>query len=233
MKWLVLIVATCCCARADAVCEGHKFAGTYGFQLSGNTTISGQSKPVATIGRLVFDGSGGVSGTSSVNYTGLLLGNPVTGTYEAQDDCSLSWSLQDDSGAYQHFTGKMTADMARIEFRQSDPGGASHGIMIRTPKSCGASALRKQYRYEMSGSPTPMLAGETAHPVSASGTLDSGKIQVDDDCIANIQLLLPVGESGATITVKLRGVLLDDGKQILAIQTNPGTTVTATLTAQD
>ncbi len=128
---LALAVSLAATARAADVCNPAKLQGAYGFQLSGRTTISGESKPAVSVGRLVFDGQGAVSGYSSVNFAGYFLGNPVTGTYEAHDDCTIAWSLQDDSGAFQHFSGKLTADYSAAEFHQSDPGGAQNGIMER------------------------------------------------------------------------------------------------------
>src|ERR1017187_10071800 len=47
--------------RAD-VCDPTKLAGPYGFQLSGETTISGESKPVSNVGRMVLDAHGAISG---------------------------------------------------------------------------------------------------------------------------------------------------------------------------
>ena len=41
-----------------------------------------------------------------------------------------------------------------------------------------------------------------------------------------MELNLPAADSDATTPIKVRGMLVDDGKQILAIQTDPGATVT-------
>lgn len=245
MKWLILLALAVSQVYAAPVCEPRKFEGTYGFQLSGTTRISGTERAAATIGRLVFDGSGSVSGTSSVNFTGYLLGNPVTGKYEVHTDCSFTWSLQDDSGAYQHFAGSITPDFVRAEFRQTDPGAPSQGVMVRTPQACGLNALANSYSYSISGSTTPMLPGETGHKVSSSGTIQvdangtvtvqgnghstalGGSIQVDSDCMVQMQISVPAGSSDGAELVNLRGVLLNGGKEILAIQTDPGAAVTA------
>ena len=53
------------------------FKGPIGFQLSGETTISGESKPVANVGRMALAGDGGISGYSTAMFAGYLLGNPV------------------------------------------------------------------------------------------------------------------------------------------------------------
>ena len=249
MKKMLLLAAFSVPAYG-AVCNPRTFHGVYGFQLSGDTTISGDKKQAVSIGRLVFDGSGGVSGYSSVNYAGFLLGNPTTGTYEAHTDCSVTWSLQDDSGAYQHFGGTMTGDAKRVVFAQTDPGGPGHGSMVLTPQACTASALQQKYRFSVSGSYTPMEAGQSADTISVSGKAEvqggklalhvtdkpvpgDGTFDVDGDCVVTMDLNLPPNAAtGAATTINLRGMLVDDGKEILAIQTDPGAAVTARFIAE-
>src|ERR1051325_5310027 len=92
-------------AAAADVCAPAQLIGPYAMQLSGTTSISGAPKPTAGIARVVFDGHGNLSGTASAMFAGYLLGNPVTGTYEIKSDCTITWKLQDDSGASQHFSG--------------------------------------------------------------------------------------------------------------------------------
>src|SRR5205085_1772776 len=102
--WLALTAFTFS-APSFGVCDPKVVQGTYGFQLSGDARVSGDLKPAVTVGRVTFDGAAGVSGVSSVNFAGYLLGNPVNGTYETRPDCTISWSFQDDSGNQQHFAG--------------------------------------------------------------------------------------------------------------------------------
>src|SRR5260221_6807700 len=97
-NWLLLLLLLPgAAAQADDVCNPTTLFGLYAFQLSGWTTISGTPKPTASLGRITFDGSGSLSGTASAVFSGLLLGNPVSGAYEAKSDCSVTWKLQDDS----------------------------------------------------------------------------------------------------------------------------------------
>jgi hypothetical protein len=234
MKWLLLLALVVSQAHSATVCDPQKFEGQYGVQLTGTTTISGAVQPVASIGRLVFDGRGAVSGYVSVNFTGLLLGNPVTGTYQAGTDCSLTWKLQDDSGAYQNFAGTMTSDFLRVRFHQTDKGAARDGAMVRTPKECSAATLQKRYDYTIKGSTTAtgmVELGDAGNLVinPAGGTsAGRGTVQVNGECIATFQLVLP----GATGAMNLRGVVLDEAREILAIQTDPNTTVSARFTVR-
>src|SRR5438445_600480 len=87
--FVILMALAMLPARAAYECNKQAISGPYGFQLSGMTTISGTSAPAVGIARIVFDGDGNISGYSSVNYNGLLLGNPVTGTYEVATDCAV------------------------------------------------------------------------------------------------------------------------------------------------
>jgi hypothetical protein len=193
-----------------------------------------------------FAGKGTVvSGYSSVSIGGFFLGNPVAGgDYEAHEDCSLTWSLQDDSGGFQHFSGKLTPDSLSGEFHQSDAGGAQNGTLQKVAPNCSVAGLAALYTFGIAGSTTPMQAGETARQVSLAGKLEpdaagnlkitipnaapaSGTITVDSDCFTQITMTLPSGD-----TIGLRGILVNGGKQILAMQTDPGAEVTAKFNAK-
>lgn len=217
-------------AHAADVCTPGKLSGPYAFELAGQTPISGQPQPSVALGRITFDeksifGEGTISGTSSVKFAGYLLGNPVTGSYQANPNCTLRWQLQDDSGAYQHFAGKYTPDGQHVEFKQTDPGGVKHGTMEKTADSCNNSDLKPRYSYDVSGDVIPMLPGQAAYSVSDKGVLSGGNFQVDSDC--GVHFTLTVGSG----TLNLRGFLVDGGKKILAFQTDPGAMVWAHLTA--
>ena len=216
-------------AAQAAVCSPTDVAGAYAFQLSGSTSISGTAKPTASLGKLVFDGRGNISGTASATFDGFLLGNPVTGSYEAKSDCSVTWKLQDDSGGFQNFSGTLSSDGTRVQFRQTDPGGAQRGIMQKMPDKCSAADLKKSYKFTLSGSTTPMQPGQVRRTVSVEGTLDTtenGSFRIESDCSVHFQLL-DAGQAPMT----MRGFLVNGGKEILAFQTDPGAMVAARLSS--
>jgi hypothetical protein len=234
---LIFLAAFSCFSLAAQVCNPTDLSGAYGFQLSGTATNSGRSVPIAAIGRLVFDSDGHISGNSSVNFNGYLLSNPVTGTYEFKPDCTLTWSLQDDSGAWQHFRGLAQAGARRASFRQTDPGSDGHGDLRRTATTCSAAAFHGGYFFGMGGVTTP-FSPQAAHlpttqrtETAADGNgglfwksgeaANTGTYTVDSDCFMQINFGLP-----------LRGILVDDGRVVLAIQTNPEQVGVATFIAQ-
>src|SRR5258708_34773293 len=123
-------------AGAANLCGREDVRGSYGVLLAGVTSISGEPKPAVSLARLVFDDDGKINGYSSVNFNGLLLGNPVTRAYESGSDCKLSFSLQDDSGAFQHFSGAITPGGSKVEIRQTDPDTGGQGVMMMTMEFC-------------------------------------------------------------------------------------------------
>jgi hypothetical protein len=178
-------------------------AGPYAFQLTGSTEIPGTPKLAVSLGRISFDERGNLSGTASATFRGLLPGNPMTGSYEAKSDCSVTWKLQDDSGGVQSFSGTLSSDGTSVPFKQTDPGAAQHGIMKKIPGACSVADLGQKYSYTVSGSTTPMLPGQVPHAVSAKGTLDiagNGRFRVESDCSVTFGLTLPPGRSGGRPT---------------------------------
>jgi hypothetical protein len=236
-NWLLLLLLLPgLAAQAADVCNPGDLVGPYAFQLAGLTDISGTPEPTVGLGRIVFDGHGSLSGTVSATFAGLLLGNPVIGSYEAKSNCSVIWKLQDDSGAFQNFSGTLSTDGTRVQFKQTDPGGVQRGIMQKTSDTCSAADLRKKYHFTVSGSTTPMLPGEVSSTVSAKETLDiaeNGSFQVESDCSVRFELTLPAqdGRAAATPPMSMRGFLVNGGKEILAFQTDPGAMVAARFSA--
>ena len=233
-----------------AVCNPRAIPGAYGFSLTGTTTIGGPARPVAVVGRLVLEDSGKLSGISSASFTGLNFGNPVTGRYEAHTDCSVSWILQDDSGNFQHFAGTMSADGGRVAFRQTDPGGAGNGILLRTMDGCSVSSLAGTFKLTASGSTVDVntavdsggvslrgvLTADGARNLSAASgpdesALAAGTYEVAEDCFVKLALELPADEHPAS-TMHFRAILVDNGREVLGIQTDPGTVVALRLVSK-
>jgi len=240
MNWMLLLVSfpVLPAALAAEVCNPANLVGPYAFQLTGSTDISGTPKPTVSIGRITFDGEGGLSGTASAAFSGLLLGNPVTGSYEAKADCSVTWKLQDDSGAFQNFSGTLSTDGTRVQFKQTDPGGAQSGIMKKTPDTCSAGDLRKKYAFTVSGSTEAMQPADVPHPVSAKGTVDTvdnGSFEVESDCPVRFTLTIPAqdGRIAEPPVINMRGFLADGGNEILAVETDPGAVVAGRLIATE
>ena len=219
--WLILLIAvSSSITQAANVCGEYEVLGPYGTQTSGVTRIAGGvPKPAVSLARLVFTEDKTVTGYSSVNFDGLLLGNPVTGTYEIKSDCTMSWSLQDDSGAYQHFGGTVTPGGNRVEFQQTDPDTGQHGIMEKVSDGCTDADFRPRYSFTLSGASTKRVLNAAVDGTFTTSDGSSGTFKVDSDCIVHIEF-----GDGET---KLRGILVNKGAEILAIEIDPDKAVAA------
>src|SRR5205814_2680112 len=120
-----------------------------------------------------FDGRADVTGYSSVNFNGLLLGNPVTGNYEVSSDCKLSWRLQDGSGGFQRFSGVIKPGLNRIEVRQTDRGAGARGVLEKTSDACQAADFRERYTFTFSGTSTVLATGGAPRTVSSKGVIEA------------------------------------------------------------
>jgi hypothetical protein len=212
--WILLFVSIFAAGVTHAeTCDPRVFNGAYGFTLTGATNIGDRVRPVAVLGRLVVEDSEHLRGVSSASFMGLVYGNRVLGTYQAQMDCAITWTLQDSSGGLQHFAGTMTVDGGRIVFRQTDPGGPENGIMLRSMTGCAESGLTRTFRFAASGSTVNLvspaetrsvdlhgvLTADGAHNISfVSGGADpavtAGTYEVAEDCFVTLVVDLPAGQ---------------------------------------
>jgi hypothetical protein len=198
--------------------------------------ISGKETPIAVVGRLVFTSNeGAISGVTSVNFNGLFLGNPTTGKYEAKEDCSMTFSLQDTSGGFQHFSGRAETGGDRLEIVQTDAATHERGLMIRSADSCNTPAFQGKFNFSMLGHSTPYGtegargAGSAKAVVQADGAGNllvqrgdaktGGTYTVDSDCFLQLDFGIADGDNSAL--VKLRGILVNGGKEVLAVETDP------------
>jgi hypothetical protein len=146
----------------------------------------------------------------------------------------------------------MSADGTRIAFRQSDPGGAPNGIMMQSGASCSAADFRGRYSLSVAGDLVDVDSNQVTGKIAWSGLIESdgqgnlayaadasapfegaGTFQMEDDCIIDISLELTSGESeSGTGVSNFRGVLVNGGKAVIGIESDPGTVVTLRLTAK-
>jgi len=251
-RYCFLLFASICALPASpaAVCNPKAFHGAYGFSLTGNTTIGSSVRPVAVVGRLVLDDSGMLSGIASASFMGLVFGNDVTGKYEAHADCSVTWSLQDDSGNFQHFSGTMSTDGRRAAFRQTDPGGADDGTLLRTIDGCSDANLAGVLKLVVTGRTVDVDTGTDSGKISfqdlliadGAGNLSfdegadepsptAGTYNVGDDCFVELVLKLRA-DAKEMAPLHFRAIVVENGSEVQGIETDPGTVVALRLVAK-
>ena len=80
---------------SDDSCSLGSLHGSFGVTTTGFIVAFGPSGPVADVGVITFDGSGGVSQTTTVSLNGVILPNRISsGSYVVNSDCTGSLSVQ-------------------------------------------------------------------------------------------------------------------------------------------
>jgi hypothetical protein len=80
---------------SDEPCWLGSLHGSFGVTTTGFIVAFGPIGPVADVGVIAFDGSGGVSQTTTVSLNGVIVPNRTTnGNYVVNSDCTGSLSLQ-------------------------------------------------------------------------------------------------------------------------------------------
>ncbi|HTX39879.1 MAG TPA: hypothetical protein VME43_32900 [Bryobacteraceae bacterium] len=235
-------------SAAAQVCGRYDVRGAYGIQLYGTTTIGANgTQPMAGIGRVYFGDDGGVTAVTSVNLDGYFLGNPVTGTYTFNNHCALTFDVRDQSGGTEHFRGTATEGGQTVEIRQTDPETGERGVLERTPATCRNASFQGVFTFSLSGTASQFDTEEapgSAFSIEGTVTADgagnlvfasaagktTGTYQLDSDCVAEIELGILKGDSAGIL--KLRGVLVKQGKLLLAAESDPARIATARFTAK-
>jgi hypothetical protein len=107
----------------------------------------------------------------------------------------------------------MSADGGHVTFRQTDPGGAGNGTLLRTMNGCSVSSLAGTYKLKASGRTVDVNTAVDSGPVSLRGVLIAdgasnlsfnsgagrpavavGSYEVEGDCFVKLVLELPLGE---------------------------------------
>ena len=144
----------------------------------------------------------------------------------------------------------MNADGGHVPFRQTDPGGAENGILLRTMDGCSVSSLAGTLQLTASGSTVDVNTAVDSGRISLRGVLIAdgarnlsfasgpdepalavGSYEVLDDCFVKLVLELPADEHQAA-AMHFRAILVDNGREVLGIQTDPGTVVALRLVSK-
>ena len=144
----------------------------------------------------------------------------------------------------------MSADGGRATFRQTDPGGAGNGTLLRTMNGCSASSLSGTFKSKASGrtvdvntavdsglvSLRGLLIADGAGTLSLNAGTDqpvvaAGSYEIQSDCFVTLVLEMPAGEK-KTAPMHFRAILSDDGQEVVGIQTDPGTVVAVRLVSK-
>lgn len=232
-----------------ASCTASMVNGTYFYMLTGIAAEGGTSVPYAELGELVANGTGGVSGQTNTNLSGLRGSYPLTGTYTVQANCAGSMTLMVNSQTTTALTFQVIDNAQALVIAISKPGEVVTGRAYRTTAAsrgtqCANGSLSGAYGYVLAGttasdgasfsySDSGQLTADGNGNLSAASVTNlgggfsnvnkSGSYSISSDCQGTASLTNQSGLSNSYVLA-----VVQDGQQILLLETDAGTTVTGT-----
>lgn len=238
-------------STAWASCSNSTVTGVYGF-VGGGTNSNGL--PTANLFEFTFDSSTGTfTGTGTNSTDGVIETGSVTGTYAVTSHCTATGTITFSSGKTKSFSFVVTstgglkevdtdtgATNGGFALAQGSPtctnagvagsyGFDAAGVFVTGAPFAGPVGLIGELAFSVNGSGDGVIAGAVAG--SENGTIltftgepVTGSYSVSTNCTGTVSIT-PKGQSALNYSF----AVVNGGKELLAIETDTDTVVTATL----
>ncbi len=224
-----------------ATCSNASLSGTYGFQHG--TTDSNGIPDSAAVTQLTFDSTTGTfTGETTASHDGLIVTVPLTGTYTIASDCTGTGTPSGGSPFSIVVTSKgflaLHALSEGFAVKQGSPtctnaavvgsfGFETTGVFVAGAPVTGPVAFIGQLKLTINPSGEGVIRGRVAG--SEDGTFlpfaeVTGSYSVDANC-QGTATITPKGQSPLNFSF----VVVDCGKEIIAVETDANTVVSGTL----
>jgi len=234
-----------------ATCSNSSATGVYGSVGGG---IDSDGAPSGSVSQLTLDSTTGTfTGTSTSSHNGVIETYSLSGTYAVASNCTVTGTVTAGSGEPQPFSavvtstggvkeadGKTGATTGSFLVAQGSPkctnagvkgsfGFQATGVFVTGAPFTGPLDLIGELALSVNKSGDGVITGEVAG--SENGTIltfadepVTGSYSISANCTGTATIT-PKGESALNFSV----VVVDGGKEMLAIETDADTVVTATL----
>ena len=223
-----------------ANCSNASLSGTYGFLH--DSTDSGGTPATAAVSQVTFDSTRGTfSGETTASHDGVIANQALTGTYTVTSNCTGTGIPTGGSpfSIVVTSTGFLALHLFAEGFavKQGSPnctnagvegrfGFETTGVFLAGAPSTGAVAFIGELKLRVDSSGEGVISGHIAS--SENGTFAeepvTGSYRIGRDCRGRATIT-PDGISKMHFNL----VVVDHGKQMLAIQTDEDTVVSGTL----
>lgn len=248
---IIILVSLAFSSYAWAACSNASVNGTYGF--AGGDPV-GSDSPTTVVGQFTVDSSNlTFAGTETVSNDGVIAPNlPVTGTYSIASNCTATGTISVNGGEPANIYFVVTSIGLRTLYGKSGTTQTSNATPQGTA-TCTNAGVKGTFGFEaggifLTGAPfvgPVALVGELSLTVNGSGNgVINGLMSASEDGTIYPFSQTPVtgtysitSNCQGTASITLKGqtamnyslVVVNGGKEILAIETDPDTTVTGTL----
>ena len=248
---MIVLVTLVLSSGAWAACSNSSVSGTYGLIGSGT---DGSGLPTTVVGQFAVDSSTlTFAGTETVSDNGTIAPNlPVTGTYSIASNCTATGTISVEGGKPSNIYFVVTSVGLRSLYGKSGNTQTSFQIPQGTA-TCTNAGVKGAFGFEaagffLTGAPFTgpvALVGELSLTVNGSGDgVINGLMSASEDGTIYSFTQAPVTGSYSigsncqgTASITLKGqlpmnyslVVVNGGKEILAIETDPDTVSSGTL----
>lgn len=241
---LIIVLAGFAVRSATAAtCSNASLSGTYGF-LHGTTDSSGVPNSAA-VSQLTFDPTTGTfTGTTTTSRDGVISTLPLTGTYVVASNCTATGTPSGGSPfsivitpngflalhlLAEGFAVKQSAHSCHTDGVQGRFGFEATGVYLAGAPATGAVDFIGELKFSVNSSGEGEITGHLA--TSQDGTYQTfadepvtGSYTLDKDCTGTTTIT-PTGQPEMHFSF----VVVDCGRELLAVQTDANTVVSGTL----
>jgi hypothetical protein len=229
-------------STAGATCSNASLSGTYGFVHLG--TDSSGTPATAAVTQITFDSTTGTfTGENTASHDGVIVTDPVTGTYVIASNCTGTGTPAGASpfSIVVTSTGFLAAHLLSEGYavKQGSPTCTNAGVkgsfgfettgVFLAGAAAGAVAFIGELKLTVNSFGEGVISGQVAS--SEGGTF----LTFPEEPVTGSYWVTPDCRGGATITPKgqsemhFRFAVVDGGNEMLAIETDPDTVVSGTL----
>lgn len=113
-------------------CSLRMLEGNYGYSFSGTFLVSPTTPvPLASVGRMTFDGRGNISGNDTNSFGGSVSSYPTTGTYTVEPNCTGTLNVNLPDGFVITNNISIVDNGDEIFLIQTNPGTIISGVLKR------------------------------------------------------------------------------------------------------
>jgi hypothetical protein len=244
---LMLVLATFafCSASRAATCSNASLSGTYGFQHDG--TDSTGAPATAAVSQITFDSTAGTfTVETTASHDGVIATETLTGTYTVASNCTgtgiptggAPFSIVVTSRGFlalhpfsEGFAVKQDSRPCTNARVEGSFGFETTGLFLAGAPATGWVSFIGELKLTVNASGEGVISGHVAG-AAGSTTLAfapvTGSYQVGADC-SGTATITPKGQSALNFSF----VVVDCGKEMLAVETDANTIVSGTLVRDD
>jgi hypothetical protein len=230
---------------AFATCSNASIKGTYGVLASG---LNGSLQPSASLNQVSVDGAGHLTGTATKSIDGTIVAFTVSGTYSVASNCTGKATFNNQSNQTEHDNiyidnTNSSGLYAGAFLIQTDSNHVQAAVAVaQGAATCTNLGVKHSYSYQATGSVigTGQIAAagrftlngtggiSGTETLSLGGTIHSavavtGSYTINSNCTGTAKIT-PTGLSPVNLSL----VVVNAGKEIMAVETDTNTLVTAT-----